>query len=79
MVLLNSTNEFEASFFPILKALSLSFFMSLKAKSPAFILLRFVNATQDGIISFWKSVFIITGSPFSILHIAELVVPKSMP
>ena len=79
IVRLNSTYVLESSTSQDFVALRLSLFISLYALSPTLMLFFFVIETQEGSVSFNVSVFFIIGSPFSILQIAELVVPKSIP
>ena len=79
IVRLNSIKTFSLPLFQDLVALDLSERKSLYAPSPIREIFFFVYDTQDGKVSFRVSVFLMTGSPFSILHIAELVVPRSIP
>src|SRR5574344_2840048 len=79
IVRLNSTKVLEASLVNDFVALLLSLLRVMYALSPTFIPFFLLKDTQDGIVSFNVSLFFIVGSPFSILHIAEFVVPKSIP
>ena len=79
IVRLNSRNTLPESEAHDFDARDLSNRKSLYAPSPTFTTFFLVKDTQDGSVSFKVSVFLITGSPFSILQMAEFVVPRSIP
>ena len=72
-------NAFESAAVPAFEARLLSLFKALYAESPTRTVFFLLKLTHEGIVSLRVSVFLIVGSPPSILEIAELVVPKSIP